>query len=71
MTIHKSQGSEFNEVLVMLPEEENVLLSRQLVYTAVTRAKEIVQVVATKKILVYALQSDYPRYSGLSQMLLN
>lgn len=70
MTIHKSQGSEFREVVVILPEDESRLLSRQLVYTAVTRAKEIVQVVASKKILVYALQSDYPRYSGLSQMLL-
>jgi exodeoxyribonuclease V alpha subunit len=69
MTIHKSQGSEFREVVVILPEEESRLLSRQLVYTAVTRAKESVQIVASKKILVYALQSDYPRHSGLSQML--
>ncbi len=70
MTIHKSQGSEFREVMVMLPEEESRLLNKQLVYTAVTRAKEFVQIVASKKILVYALQSDYPRSSGLSQMLL-
>ncbi len=70
MTIHKSQGSEFSEVVVILPEDESRLLNRQLVYTAVTRAKEFVHVVASKKILVYALQSDYPRYSGLSQMLL-
>jgi exodeoxyribonuclease V alpha subunit len=71
MTIHKSQGSEFSEVVVILPEDESRLLNRQLVYTAVTRAKEFVHVVASKKILVYALQSDYPRYSGLSQMLQN
>jgi exodeoxyribonuclease V alpha subunit len=70
MTIHKSQGSEFSEVVVILPEDESRLLNRQLVYTAVTRAKEFVHIVASKKILVYALQSDYPRYSGLSQMLL-
>ena len=69
MTIHKSQGSEFREVVVMLPEEESRLLNRQLVYTAVTRAKECVQIVASKKILVYALQSDYPRSSGLAEML--
>ncbi len=70
MTIHKSQGSEFREVMVILPEDESRLLNKQLVYTAVTRAKEFVQIVASKKILVYALQSDYPRSSGLSQMLL-
>ena len=69
MTIHKSQGSEFGEVMVLLPEVENRLLSRQLVYTAVTRAKEYVQVVASKIIFVYALQSDYPRSSGLARML--
>jgi exodeoxyribonuclease V alpha subunit len=69
MTIHKSQGSEFREVVVMLPEEENRLLNRQLIYTAVTRAKECVQIVASKNILVYALQSDYPRSSGLAAML--
>jgi len=71
MTIHKSQGSEFAEVVVILPEEESRLLSRQLVYTAVTRAKESVQIVASKKILVYALESDYPRSSGLADMLRN
>ncbi len=71
MTIHKSQGSEFNEVMVILPVDENRLLNRQLIYTAVTRAKEFVEIVASKKILVYALQSDYPRHSGLAQMLEN
>ena len=40
MTIHKSQGSEFNRVMVVLPEQtDNRLLTRELVYTGVTRAK--------------------------------
>lgn len=69
MTIHKSQGSEFSEVLVVLPEVENRSLNRQLVYTAVTRAKENVHIVASKAIIVYALQSDYPRSSGLTRFL--
>ncbi|MFV0437949.1 MAG: exodeoxyribonuclease V subunit alpha [Desulfopila sp.] len=71
MTVHKSQGSEFAAVVVILPAEENPLLNRQLVYTAVTRAKESVQIVASKSILVYALQSDYPRSSGLADRLRN
>lgn len=39
ITIHKSQGSEFNAVYLMLPEEESRMVTRQLIYTAVTRAK--------------------------------
>jgi len=70
LTVHKSQGSEFREVTVILPEEESRLLTRQLLYTAVTRAKECVQIVASKMIFVYAVQSDYPRSSGLAEMLL-
>jgi len=39
MTVHKSQGSEFDRVLIVLPEEDNPLLTRELIYTALTRAK--------------------------------
>ena len=39
MTVHKSQGSEFEHVLLVLPAQDNRLLSRELVYTAITRAK--------------------------------
>lgn len=70
MTIHKSQGSEFKELLVILPDEEHRVLNKQLVYTGVTRAKENVQLAAIKKILSYAVQFDYPRSSGLSDMLM-
>ncbi len=69
MTIHKSQGSEFGEVLVILPEEESRLLNRQLLYTGVTRAKERVRIVASKSIFVYAVGGDYPRSSGLADLL--
>ena len=40
MTIHKSQGSEFDNVMLVLPEKESPVLTRELLYTAVTRAKE-------------------------------
>ena len=69
MTIHKSQGSEFDEVVVVLPEEDNRILSRQLVYTAVTRAKKAVLLVAEKEILRLALSRNIERASGLADLL--
>ena len=69
MTIHKSQGSEFDEVLVVLPEEDNRILSRQLVYTAVTRAKKTVRLVAENEILRLALSRNIERASGLVDLL--
>ncbi len=44
MTVHKSQGSEFDEVLLILPEEAGPLMTRELFYTAITRAREKVHV---------------------------
>ncbi len=70
MTIHKSQGSEFDEVVVVLPEEDNRILSRELVYTAVTRAKKAVRLVAEKEILRLALSRNIERASGLADLLL-
>jgi exodeoxyribonuclease V alpha subunit len=70
MTIHKSQGSEFDEVVVVLPEEDNLILSRELVYTAVTRAKKTVRLVAEKEILQLALTRNIKRNSGLADLLM-
>ncbi len=69
MTIHKSQGSEFDEVVVVLPEEDNRILSRELVYTAVTRAKKTVRLVAEKETLRLALARNIERASGLADLL--
>ncbi len=69
MTVHKSQGSEFDEVVVILPEEDNRILSRELVYTAVTRAKTAVRLVADKEILRLALSRNIERASGLADLL--
>jgi exodeoxyribonuclease V alpha subunit len=69
LTIHKSQGSEFDEVLVVLPEEENRVLSRELVYTAVTRARKGVLMAAGKEILIRTLARKIERFSGLRDML--
>jgi len=69
MTIHKSQGSEFGEVLVVLPKEDNRVLSRELIYTAVTRAKEKVRIAADLSVLTLALLRQHQRHSGLRKML--
>lgn len=69
MTIHKSQGSEFDEVVVVLPEEDNRILSRQLVYTAVTRAKKVVRLVAERAVLGLAISRNIERNSGLAELL--
>jgi len=69
MTIHKSQGSEFDEVLVVLPEEDNRILSRELIYTAVTRAKKVVKIVAEEQVFKQALSRNIERFSGLKDLL--
>lgn len=69
MTIHKSQGSEFEEVVVVLPNEDNRVLSRELIYTAVTRAKAEVKIVADHAVLGLALLRRLKRHSGLRGML--
>lgn len=70
MTIHKSQGSEYDEVLVVLPDQENLpLLTRELLYTAITRAKKHVTIQASESVLRYSIQQQVNRSSGLPQRI--
>lgn len=69
MTVHKSQGSEYDEVLLVLPEHPSPVLTRELLYTAVTRAKKRVIILATKRILEYTTLAKVNRTSGLKQLL--
>jgi exodeoxyribonuclease V alpha subunit len=70
MTVHKSQGSEFDRVIVVLPpERDSPLLSRELVYTAVTRARERVTILATERTLCAAIERSASRTSGLRDRL--
>ncbi len=69
MTIHKSQGSEFDDVLVVLPERRSPILTRELLYTAVTRARHSVAIVGSEEILRQAVQTPIERYSGLVDAL--
>jgi len=69
MTVHKSQGSEFDRVLLALPEEPSPILTRELLYTAVTRARREVSVWASAALLRQACQRSSARYSGLAGRL--
>jgi exodeoxyribonuclease V alpha subunit len=69
MTIHKSQGSQADEVTVLLPPEDSRLLTRELFYTAVTRAKERIRVIGTEPSVRAAVQRRAVRASGLAQRL--
>jgi len=69
MTIHKSQGSEFRRVIVTLPPAPSPILTRELLYTAVTRAKEQVTLVATAASLRAAITRPVARASGLGAKL--
>ncbi len=69
MTIHKSQGSEFDHVMVVLPYEPSALLTSELLYTAVTRAKTRVTLVATEAAVEQAVRERILRLSGLRDRL--
>lgn len=66
MTVHKSQGSEARAVTVILPDQDSPLLTRELFYTAITRAKESVTVVGTEDALRAAIGRRVQRASGLA-----
>lgn len=73
MTVHKSQGSEFPAVVMpMFPAHKN-LMSRNLFYTAVTRAKELVVLVGRRDIINYMTDNNYvaKRFCGLCNLLKN
>ncbi|MDD2289031.1 MAG: exodeoxyribonuclease V subunit alpha [Bacteroidales bacterium] len=70
MTINKSQGSEFDNVLVLLPDNKEVrILTRELLYTAVTRAKSRVLVQAPQDVLEETVRKRISRVSGLGNRL--
>ena len=69
MTVHKSQGSECDAVLVILPGQDSPLLTRELLYTAVTRARKHVILCGERHILAAALRRRVERSSGLRDAL--
>jgi len=71
ISVHKSQGSEYPAVILTLSTQHYPLLQRNLVYTAITRAKKLAIIIGTKKALAMAIKNDKPirRYSGLNNWL--
>ena len=69
MTIHKSQGSEFDEVCILLPARTSPILSRELLYTAVTRARRRVTIFAVPEVLRETVDRRIERASGLREVL--
>ncbi|WP_205472752.1 exodeoxyribonuclease V subunit alpha [Nocardioides sp. SYSU D00038] len=69
MTIHKSQGSQAAEVTVLLPDEGSRLLTRELFYTAVTRAQRLVRVVGSEAAVRAAVATEAQRATGLRRRI--
>jgi exodeoxyribonuclease V alpha subunit len=65
LSVHRSQGSQFERVTLILPPADSPLLTKELLYTAVTRAKEHVRIVGTRDALAAAVQRRIVRASGL------
>lgn len=70
MTVHKAQGSEFKTLALVMPPAEHPSLSREVLYTALTRAKEEVLLLGTPEGLMAACSRSVVRRSGLSEKLL-
>jgi exodeoxyribonuclease V alpha subunit len=69
MTVHQSQGSEFDQVLLVLPPNDHPLLTRELLYTGITRARHRVDLVATPAVIDQALSRTSRRASGMRDRL--
>jgi exodeoxyribonuclease V alpha subunit len=69
MTVHKSQGSEFERVVVVLPGQPSRVLGRELLYTALTRARQAVEVWGTEEVFRQAVSTPVLRVSGLGRRL--
>ena len=69
MTIHKSQGSQFDTVAILLPPPTSRVLTRELLYTAVTRAREWLILGGTEETIRAAIERPVARASGLRTRL--
>lgn len=69
MTVHKSQGSEFDRVLLALPDEASPVTNRAMIYTAITRAKRHIEIWGERPILEQAILREASRSSGLKDRL--
>jgi len=70
MTVHKAQGSEFDHVALLLPESDMPLLTRELVYTAMTRARRSVLLAGETNLLARAVSRAIERHCGVAERLI-
>jgi len=71
MTVHKSQGSEFADVALVLPEKDNPVITRELIYTGITRAKKSFSIYANDSVLMAGISRRVVRASGLRDLIFN
>jgi exodeoxyribonuclease V alpha subunit len=69
MTVHKSQGSEFDRVLLVIPPADSLVLTREILYTGITRAKYSVEIWCGEDLLAAAVTRRIERRSGLRNIL--
>ncbi|SER70058.1 DNA helicase/exodeoxyribonuclease V, alpha subunit [Propionibacterium cyclohexanicum] len=70
LTVHKSQGSQFDRLTLILPSPDSPLLTRELIYTAITRARRQVRIIGPRESLAVAVRTPARRASGLTGQLL-
>jgi exodeoxyribonuclease V alpha subunit len=69
MTVHKSQGSEFEHIALLLPPDDLPINTREILYTAVTRSKKSVAIVGRREVLLAGVRKRIHRYSGIAEKL--
>ena len=69
MSVHKSQGSEFDHVALVLPEPDHPLLTRELLYTAMTRARKSVTILGSRDALARGISRSVERSTGILEQL--
>ena len=71
ITVHKSQGSEYPNVVMPIVDDHRIMLTRKLIYTAITRGKQNVCLIGSKRVLREALKKVFLnlRYSNLNQKI--
>ncbi|WP_343183441.1 exodeoxyribonuclease V subunit alpha [Buchnera aphidicola] len=65
ITIHKSQGSEFNKIILIMPVKKNRIMSKEIIYTAITRAKKKILIYSKKNIFLKSIQKTIVKKSKL------
>ena len=68
MTVHRSQGSEFENIILILPKHQHHLITRELIYTALTRARKKIILFASVESIEFAIANPTERSSGLLEL---